>query len=284
MPLPAPPGPPGYDPIGMLCGPYGTNIGGPCCPGTPPWPRPPIPLPIIKFGLKLPGPRPPIVFGPPPGPRGVCCCCCPSCDDLCCDGACCPPAPFGAPPPCAGVVVVVVVVVVAFPDRGGGGPLLPLCVASFRGVGTGEDMSFLLGAIDSQKVPLPSRRQGTFASFSAYTFGGKREKRSFEIPKNDLIFGFFPRLLKSLSMKPIESDSIQKSSPLLPSSKRPSVRSVSSKERYIYIYKQSFPLSLSARVFLFLSLSNESSLEKEKDERKKGMRSYAFWVLSFRTQ
>ena len=32
------------------------------------------------------------------------------------------------------------------------------------------------------------------------------------------------------------------------------------------------------------SLSNESSLEKEKDERKKGMRSYAFWVLSFRTQ
>ena len=234
MPLPAPPGPPGYDPIGMLCGPYGTNIGGPCCPGTPPWPRPPIPLPIIKFGLKLPGPRPPIVFGPPPGPRGVCCCCCPSCDDLCCDGACCPPAPFGAPPPCAGVVVVVVVVVVAFPDRGGGGPLLPLCVASFRGVGTGEDMSFLLGAIDSQKAP-PPRRQGTFASFSAYTFGGKREKRSFEIPKNDLIFGFFPRLLKSLSMKPIESDSIQKSSPLLPSSKRPSVRSVSSKERYIYI-------------------------------------------------
>ena len=177
MPLPAPPGPPGYDPIGMLCGPYGTNIGGPCCPGTPPWPRPPIPLPIIKFGLKLPGPRPPIVFGPPPGPREVCCCCCPSCDDLCCDGACCPPAPFGAPPPCAGVVVVVVVVVVvAFPDRGGGGPLLPLCVASFRGVGTGEDMSFLLGSIDSQKAPPPLGDEGLSLLFPRVPSEAKERK------------------------------------------------------------------------------------------------------------
>ena len=187
MPLPAPPGPPGYDPIGMLCGPYGTNIGGPCCPGTPPWPRPPIPLPIIKFGLKLPGPRPPIVFGPPPGPRGVCCCCCPSCDDLCCGGACCPPALFGAPPPCPGVVVVVVVVVVAFvvafPDRGGGGPLLPLCVASFRGVGTGEDMTFLLGSIDAQKDPRRRERKGQKSTRFFSVHLRRQKRRSFETSK-----------------------------------------------------------------------------------------------------
>ena len=73
-------------------------------------------------------------------------------------------------------------------------------------------------------------------------------------------------------MKPIESDSIQKSSPLLLPSKRPSVRSMVL-ERTIYTHTVFSSLSVS------FSLSNESSLEKEKDERKKGMRSVLRRVL-----
>ena len=81
-------------------------------------------------------------------------------------------------------------------------------------------------------------------------------------------------------MKPIESDSIQKSRLLFFFPRKgQAFGRWSSKERYIHT--QSFPLSLS------LSLSQTSRLSKKKRTKGKkecGVYYVAFWVLSFRTK